>query len=34
MNRTVISSDKYSSVKDFFTKMLEAEQSPVILIKK
>ncbi len=34
MNRGTISPDKYSGVKDFFTKILDAEQSPVVLIKK
>ena len=34
MNRAVISAEKYASVKDFFAKMLDAEQSPVVLIKK
>jgi len=32
--RKTISPDKYASVKDFFTKMHEAEQSPVVLIRK
>lgn len=34
MNRVVIAADKYGSVKDFFTKVLNAEQSPVVLIRK
>ena len=34
LNRAVISPEKYASVKDFFAKMLDAEQSPVVLIKK
>lgn len=34
MNRTLISPDKYSAVRDFFKKMLEAEQSAVVLIRK
>ncbi len=34
MNRKTIAADKYASVKDFFTKMHEAEQSAVVLIRK
>ncbi len=34
MNRKTIAADKYASVKDFYTKMHEAEQSPVVLIRK
>jgi hypothetical protein len=34
MNRGTITADKYASVKDFFTKILDAEQSPVVLIRK
>jgi transglutaminase-like putative cysteine protease len=34
MNRSIISPDKYASVKEFFAKMLDAEQSAVVLIKK
>ncbi|MEO6333579.1 MAG: hypothetical protein ABIO91_01215 [Pyrinomonadaceae bacterium] len=34
LNRVVIAADKYVSVKEFFTKMLNAEQSPVVLIRK
>jgi hypothetical protein len=26
--------DKYSSVRDFYAKMREAEQSPVVLLRK
>jgi hypothetical protein len=32
--RKTIGADKYAGVKDFFTKMHEAEQSPVVLIRK
>ncbi|MDQ6787003.1 MAG: DUF3857 domain-containing transglutaminase family protein [Acidobacteriota bacterium] len=34
INRTTVPVDKYSSVKDFYTKILSAEQSPVVLLKK
>lgn len=34
MNRVTVTPDKYTKVKDFFTKMLEAEQLPVVLLKK
>jgi len=34
MNRTLIPADKYGSVKEFFAKMLDADQSAVVLIKK
>lgn len=34
LNRAVISAEKYASVKDFFAKMLDAEQSAVVLVKK
>jgi hypothetical protein len=34
LNRAVISPEKYASVKDFFARMLDAEQSAVVLIKK
>jgi hypothetical protein len=34
MNRTLVSPDKYPAVKDFYKKMLEADQSPVVLIRK
>ncbi|MDM7921101.1 MAG: DUF3857 domain-containing protein [Pyrinomonadaceae bacterium] len=33
-NRTVISPEKYHTVREFFSKMLDAEQSPVVLIRK
>lgn len=33
-NRTLISPDKYKEVKSFFAKMLEAEQSAVVLMRK
>lgn len=32
-NRTVIPSDKYKTVKDFYSKILDAEKSPVVLVK-
>jgi transglutaminase-like putative cysteine protease len=34
MRRSTIAPDKYNSVKDFFAKMLEADQSAVVLIRK
>lgn len=34
MNRSIITADKYAGVKEFFTKMLDAEQAPVVLIRK
>jgi hypothetical protein len=34
MNRSMVSVDKYTDVRNFFTSMLNAEQSPVVLIKK
>jgi hypothetical protein len=34
MSRSVVSVDRYKEVRDFFTGMLNAEQSPVVLIKK
>ncbi len=34
MNRTTVSVEKYNSVKDFYSKILAAEQSPVVLLKK
>ncbi len=34
MNRTTVSVDQYKEVRDFFTSMRNAEQSPVVLIKK
>lgn len=33
-NRTTVPVDKYNSVRDFFSKMREAEQSPVVLMRK
>lgn len=33
-NRTTIPTDKYKSVKDFYSKIMAAEQSPVVLVKK
>lgn len=32
--RTTVSVDKYKSVKDFYSKIMAAEQSPVVLLKK
>lgn len=34
MNRTTVAAAKYDSVRDFFTKILAAEQSPVVLLRK
>lgn len=34
MKRGVVSVDRYKEVRDFFTRMLDAEQSPVVLIRK
>lgn len=34
LNKTIIAAENYSSVKEFFAKMLDAEQSAVVLIKK
>jgi hypothetical protein len=34
MNRKTIEAAKYAGVKDFFAKMHEAEQAPVVLIRK
>jgi len=34
MNRKTIEATKYAGVKDFFAKMHEAEQAPVVLIRK
>ncbi len=34
MNRTTVPADKYNSVRDFYAKMREAEQSPVVLMRK
>lgn len=33
MNRGTIAPEKYAGVKDFFTKILDAEQSPVVLVR-
>jgi len=33
-NRTTVPVEKYNSVKDFYTKIMAAEQSPVVLLKK
>jgi hypothetical protein len=34
LNRSTVAVDKYKSVREFFAKMREAEQSPVVLLKK
>ncbi|HEX6124219.1 MAG TPA: DUF3857 and transglutaminase domain-containing protein [Pyrinomonadaceae bacterium] len=34
MNRTTVAVERYKEVRDFFTSMLNAEQAPVVLIKK
>lgn len=34
MSRSMVSVDKYKEVRDFFTAMLNAEQSPVVLLRK
>lgn len=34
MNRTTVPVDKYNSVRDFYAKMREAEQAPVVLMRK
>jgi len=34
MNRSIVPAEKYSSVKDFFAKILDAEQAPVVLVRK
>lgn len=34
LNRTILPVDKYSIAKDFFTKIRDAEQVPVVLVKK
>lgn len=34
LNRTTVPVDKYNSVREFFSKMRDAEQSPVVLMKK
>jgi len=33
-NRTTVPVEKYNSVKDFYSKIMAAEQSPVVLLKK
>jgi len=33
-NRTTIPVEKYNAVKDFYSKILAAEQSPVVLLRK
>jgi hypothetical protein len=32
--RTVVPADKYGGVRDFFSKIRDAEQAPVVLIRK
>lgn len=34
MNRSTLAADKYSSIRDFYSKILASEQSPVVLLKK
>src|SRR5688572_3676552 len=34
MNRSMVSADRYKEVRDFFTGMLNAEQAPVVLMRK
>lgn len=34
MNRSLIPADKYASVREFFTKIRDAEQTPVVLVRK
>lgn len=34
LNRSTVPVERYSEVRDFFAKMLDAEQSPVVLIRK
>jgi hypothetical protein len=34
LNRTTVPVDKYNSVRDFYSKIREAEQSPVVLLRK
>ncbi|HSK71089.1 MAG TPA: DUF3857 domain-containing protein [Pyrinomonadaceae bacterium] len=34
MSRTTVPVEKYNAVRDFYTKMLNAEQSPVVLLRK
>jgi hypothetical protein len=33
-NRTTVPVEKYNSVKDFYAKIMAAEQAPVVLLKK
>jgi ABC-type transporter lipoprotein component MlaA len=34
LTRATVSVDKYSAVRDFYAKMREAEQAPVVLMRK
>lgn len=34
MNRTMVPVDKYNDVRDFYSKMLDAEQAPIVLMRK
>jgi hypothetical protein len=34
MNRSTLSIDKYAAIRDFYSKILAAEQSPVVLLRK
>lgn len=34
MNRTTVPVEKYNDVRDFYSKMLDAEQAPVVLLRK
>lgn len=34
MNRSTLSVDKYGAIRDFYSKIMAAEQSPVVLLKK
>ena len=34
MSRSMVSVERYKDVRDFFTGMLNAEQSPVVLMRK
>jgi hypothetical protein len=34
MNRSTLAVDKYASIRDFYSKILAAEQSPVVLLRK
>jgi hypothetical protein len=34
INRSTVQTDKYNSVRDFYSKIMAAEQSPVVLLKK